>query len=225
MFLRLIFILIICNLGLLAQNSGPYPNREGGIGNTQSPNSAQPKPNSKEKESNYSKSILENIAIVEKQIASKVSDVERLQLEATEFNKDLQKEIFLINERSSYPVGAEGLITAKYVEFVFEAGKTKEIKIVNRKKLLKNDLHSITRTLTYTPGNSESIKITVEQFDSKVKGITETEMYKDLVKESKLQALKAIDQALFATIFRLDSFIQKSQLSKIEKNRTQLEGL
>jgi hypothetical protein len=224
MFQKLLFILILFNLGLLAQNnSGPYPNREGGIGNTQNPNSSQPKPN--EKESNYTKSIQENIGIVEKQIALKLTDVERLQLEATEFNKELQKEIFLINESSSSPTGPDGLIIAKYVEFVFEAGKTKEIKIVNRKKLLKNDLHSITRTLTYTPGNSESIKITVERFDSKVKGLTENEMYKDLVKESKLQALKAIDHALFATIFRLDSFIQRSQISKIEKNRTQLEGL
>ncbi len=225
MFLKLIFILTISSLSLMAQNSGPYPNKEGGIGNTQSSSSNQPKSNSKEKESNYTKSILENISIVEKQITSKLTDVERLQLEATEFNKELQKEIFLISESSSAAVGAEGVITAKYVEFVFEAGKTKEIKIVNRKKILKNDLHSITRTLSYTPGNSESIKITVEQFDSKVKGINETEMYKDLVKESKLHALKAIDNALYATIFRLDSFIQKSQISKIEKNRTQLEGL
>jgi hypothetical protein len=223
MFQKLILSFFLVSSIVFGQGSGPYPNKEGGIGNTQGTTTSTPAKVGKD--SNYSKSFPVNIAILEKEILIKLSDIEKLQQQASEFNKDLQKEIFLISENSVSGLGQAATITAKYVEYIFEAGKTKEIKVVNRQKILKNDLHSITRTLSYTPGNSESIKITVDKFETKVKGNSEVEAYKDLTKESKLQALKAIDSALYATIFRLDSFIQKNEISKLEKNRTLLEGL
>ena len=221
--IQIIFIAVfLYSIAISAQQSGPYSAKEGGIGATQNPNSKTVV--SPAKETNSTKAQSQTIQALEKDIVQKLVDLEKLQYQASEY-RDFSKEMFLINEKSTSAVGPEGMLTAKYVEYTFEAGKTKEVRVVHRKKNLKNDLHSITRTLTYTPGNSESIKIIVDKFDTRVLGTSEVEAYKNLTTEAKLQALKAIDSALFSTIFRLDTYIQRNELSKIEKNRNQLEGL
>ena len=67
--------------------------------------------------------------------------------------------------------------------------------------------------------------MTVDKLETKAKGISEVGNYKDFAPEVKLQALKTIDLTLFNSIYRLDAFIQRNQISKNDKNRNQLEGL
>ena len=173
------------------------------------------------------KAVIENIAKFEKSIAGKVDDLEKLQGQAIEFNKNLQKEIFIINEKADLPTpDHHKFLVSRHVEYSFEGGnKIKEMRLVSRHKSLTNDIYSIVKVVSFNPGNPDSIKVTIDRLDSKANGISEVENYKDFAPEVKLQALKTIDKTLLTTIYRLDGFVQRSQSVKNTKNQRQLEGL
>ena len=117
------------------------------------------------------------------------------------------------------------IVSASHIEFSFKEEKTKEVKIVSSKKRLSNDLHSVVRTLTFAPGDFASIKIKVDQFDSKMKGVDMIENYNNMAPEVKLVALKAIDLVITNTIFRMDSYLQKGETDKQENTKTHLTEL
>jgi NAD-dependent DNA ligase len=92
----------------------------------------------------------------------------------------------------------------------------KEVKIISSKRNLKNDLNSVIRTLTFEPANFSEIKISVDRFESKVKGFPQVESYKDMPSEAKIHVIKLIDDILVNAIFRFDTFVQKSKEGKLE---------
>jgi len=173
------------------------------------------------------KALLQKLTNLEKEITTKVSELEKLQSQAVEFNKNLAKEMFIINENASSPTSShQKYLTSHHVEYTFEGGnKIKEVRVVSRHKSLTNDINSIVKVISFVPGNLDSIKVTIDKLDTRVNGVSEVENYKDFAPEVKLHALKAIDTTLLTTIYRLDSFIQRSQITKNEKNKNQLEGL
>lgn len=173
------------------------------------------------------KALLQKLANLEKDITNKVSELEKLQSQAVEFNKNLGKEMFIISENATIPTSShQKYIISRHVEYSFEGGnKIKEVRVVSRHKSLTDDINSVIKVVSFVPGNLDSIKVTVDKLDTRVKGISEIENYKDFAPEVKLQALKTIDSTLLNTIYRLDSFIQRSQITKNEKNKNQLEGL
>ena len=216
--------LLICMIGtgaVFAQaNKSANADREN-FGVVQSKNDTQTS------NSPSAKAVIQKIAVFEKSIASKVDDLEKLQAQAVEFNKNLKKELFIINENASGPApGPQKFLISKHVEYSFEGGnKIKEIRVVSRHKSLTDDVNSIIKIVSFSPGNSESLKVTIDSLDSKANGILEVENYKDFAPEVKLQALKTIDRTLLNSIYRLDSYIQRSQATKNTKNQNQLEGL
>ena len=173
------------------------------------------------------KAVLQKLANLEKEITTKVSELEKLQSQAVEFNKNLAKEMFIISENATVPTsGHQKYIISRHVEYSFEGGnKIKEVRVVSRHKSLTNDINSIVKVISFVPGNLDSIKVTIDKLDTRVNGVSEVENYKDFAPEVKLHALKAIDTTLLTTIYRLDSFIQRSQITKNDKNKNQLEGL
>jgi hypothetical protein len=223
MLLRIYLVISVFTTGILfAQAKISNPDRET-IGSVQQ--KSDPKPNTDNSAS--AKAVLQNIVTLEKNIALKVADLERLQVEASEFNPDMKKEIRIVYEKPTNPIpGPQKYLVYRYVEYEFEgSNKIKEIRVISRHRSLTDDMHSIMKTVTFVPGNMDSIKVTIDKLETKAKGISEVGNYKDFAPEVKLQALKTIDLTLFNSIYRLDGFIQKSQISKNEKNRNQLQGL
>ena len=113
------------------------------------------------------KAVIENIAKFEKSIAGKVDDLEKLQGQAIEFNKNLQKEIFIINEKADLPTpDHHKFLVSRHVEYSFEGGnKIKEMRLVSRHKSLTNDIYSIVKVVSFNPGNPDSIKVTIDRLD------------------------------------------------------------
>lgn len=223
MLLRIYLVISVFSTGLLfAQAKISNPDRET-IGSVQQ--KSDPKANTENSLS--AKAVLQNLITMEKNIALKVVDLERLQSEAAEFNPDMKKEIRIVYEKPTHPIpGPQKYLVYRYVEYEFEgANKIKEIRVISRHRSMTEDMHSIMKTVTFTPGNLESIKVTVDKLETKAKGISEVGNYKDFAPEVKLQALKTIDNNLFNSIYRLDSFIQKNQITKNDKNKNQLQGL
>ena len=173
------------------------------------------------------KAVLQKLANLEKEITIKVSELEKLQSQAVEFNKNLAKEMFIINEKARLPTNDyHKFLISHHVEYTFEGGnKIKEVRVVSRHKSLTDDVNSVIKVISFVPGNLDSIKVSVDKLDSRVLGTPDIENYKDFAPEVKLHALKAIDTTLLTTIYRLDSFIQRSQITKNDKNKNQLEGL
>ncbi|MBK9502546.1 MAG: hypothetical protein IPO06_24830 [Leptospiraceae bacterium] len=224
MLLRIYLVISVFSTGLLfAQAKISNPDRET-IGTVQQKSDAKA---GAVDNSASAKAVLQNIAILEKNIALKVADLERLQTEAAEFNPDMKKEIRIVYEKPTNPIpGPSKYLVYRYVEYEFEgANKVKEIRVISRHRSLTEDMHSIMRTVSFSPGNMDSIKVTVDKLETKAKGISEVGNYKDFAPEIKLQALKTIDLTLFNSIYRLDAFIQRNQITKNDKNRNQLEGL
>jgi hypothetical protein len=226
MLLRIYLVISVFSTGLLfAQAKISNPDRET-IGSVQQ-KSDDKSDKATNSNSPSAKAVIQNIAVLEKNIALKVADLERLQNEAAEFNPDMKKEIRIVYEKPTNPIpGPSKYLVYRYVEFEMEGGnKIKEIRVISRHRSLTEDMNSIMKVVSFTPGNPDSIKVTVDKLETKAKGISEVGNYKDFAPEVKLQALKTIDNNLFNSIYRLDSFIQKNQISKNDKNKNQLQGL
>jgi septal ring factor EnvC (AmiA/AmiB activator) len=175
---------------------------------------------------NYANGVNQNLATLEKSITEKITRLDKLQTQVASLNKDLKEKITLPDEvPNTVKDNGNLIVSARHIEFTFKEEKTKEVKIVSSKKRLSNDLHSVVRTLTFTPGDFASIKIKVDQFDSKMKGVPFVENYNNMNPDVKLMALKAIDLVLFNTIYRFDSYIQKGDTSKQENTKSHLTEL
>ncbi len=175
---------------------------------------------------NYANGVNQNLNTLEKSITEKISRLEKLQAQVAGINKELKEKVSLPDEVPN--IAKENgvlIVSARHIEFTFKEEKTKEVKIVSSKKRLNNDLHSVVRTLTFTPGDFASIKLKVDQFDSKMKGIGMVESYNTMAPDVKLIALKAIDLVLFNTIYRFDSYIQKGDTTKQENTKSHLTEL
>ncbi|HRG44846.1 MAG TPA: hypothetical protein PLX69_12300 [Leptospiraceae bacterium] len=176
--------------------------------------------------SNHTNGVYQNLSSLEKSITEKISRLEKLQAKVAEINKNLKEKVSIPDEAPNITKDNGVLIvSARHIEFSFKEEKTKEVKIVSSKKRLNNDLHSVVRTLTFTPGDFASIKIKVDQFDSKMKGVDMIENYNNMAPEVKLVALKAIDLVITNTIFRMDSYLQKGETDKQENTKTHLTEL
>jgi hypothetical protein len=224
MLLRIYLVISVFSTGLLfAQAKISNPDRET-IG------SVQQKGDEKTASTNSpsAKAVIQSISTMEKSIAMKVADLERLQNEAAEFNPDMKKEIRIVYEKPiNNPIpGPQKYLVYRYVEMEIEGGnKIKEIRVISRHRSLTEDMNSIMKVVSFTPGNTDSIKVTIDKLETKAKGVSEVGNYKDFAPEVKLQALKTIDNNLFNSIYRLDAFIQRSQITKNDKNKNQLQGL
>ncbi|MBK8395234.1 MAG: hypothetical protein IPL26_08315 [Leptospiraceae bacterium] len=175
---------------------------------------------------NYLNSVNQNLTTLEKGIVEKIATLEKLQARAAELNSNLKQKVTINDEVPNLVKrGGSDIVTSRHIEFTFEGEKAKELKVVSKKKNLSNDLHSVVRTLTFTPVNLESIKIKVVRFDSVTKGVSEIEDYNSMPLEAKIVALKAIDLVLYNTIFRFDTLIQRAEVSKLENTRNNLTEL
>lgn len=175
---------------------------------------------------NYLSGVNQSLSNLEKSIAEKVAKLEILQAKAAELDKSFKEKIIIADEvpaleRNSNPL----IVTSRHIEFTFQAEKAKELKVVSRKKNLNNDLHSVVRVLTFTPGNISSIKVTVNRFDSRIKQISEIQDFDSMPLEGKIIALRAIDTVLYNAIFRFDTAIQRAEVSKLEHTKDNLSEL
>ncbi|HMV44962.1 MAG TPA: hypothetical protein PLS71_12285 [Leptospiraceae bacterium] len=225
MLFKTYIVISIFTTGLLfAQNQIKNSDKGEGIGAVQQ-KSDKPKPVAN---SASAKAMQDKIASLEKEIIVKISDIEKLQAEAVEFNPEMKKEIRIVYEQpKDHPIpGPQKYLVYRYVEYEMDGGsKIKEIRVISKHRSLMEDMHSIVKVVSFKPNDMSSIKVTVDKLETKAKGIQEVVNYNDFAPEVKLQALKTIDTTLFNSIFRLDTFIQRNQLSKNDKNRNQLEGL
>ena len=142
MLLRIYLVISVFSTGLLfAQAKISNPDRET-IGTVQQKSDAKA---GAVDNSASAKAVLQNIAILEKNIALKVADLERLQTEAAEFNPDMKKEIRIVYEKPTNPIpGPSKYLVYRYVEYEFEgANKVKEIRVISRHRSLTEDMHSI----------------------------------------------------------------------------------
>lgn len=174
----------------------------------------------------YLNGVNQNLSNLEKSISEKISKLEKLQAKAAELDKSFKEKIIIADEvptleRASNPL----IVTSRHIEFTFQTEKAKELRVVSRKKNLNNDLHSVVRTLTFTPGNISSIKIIVNRFDSRIKQISEIQEFDSMPLEGKIIALKAIDNVLYNAIFRFDTAIQRAEVSKLEHTKDNLSEL
>jgi hypothetical protein len=175
---------------------------------------------------NYLDAVNKNISLLEKNIADKIANLEKLQTKAAELKADMKEKVTIADEVPAMAKdGNVQIVTSRHIQFTFQANKAKELKIVSSKKNLRYDLHSVVRTLTFTPGDLSSIKIKVDRFDSRTFGIAEIEDYNSMPLESKIVALKAIDLVLYNTIFRFDTLIQRAEVTKLENGRSNLSEL
>lgn len=175
---------------------------------------------------NYANGVNQNLVTLEKGITEKISRLEKLQSQLVELNKELKEKVTIPDEDPNITKdNGVFIVSSRRIEFTFKEEKTKEVKIVSSKKRLNNDLHSVVRTLTFTPGDFASIKISVDQFDSKMKGIGMVENYNNMAPDVKQVALKAIDLVLFNAIYRFDSYLQKGETNKHDNTKTHLTEL
>jgi hypothetical protein len=117
MLLRIYLVISVFTTGLLfAQTKISNSERES-IGAVQQ--KGEPKQNTDNSAS--AKAVLQNIVTLEKNIAVKVADLERLQSEASEFNPDMKKEIRIVYEKPTNPIpGPQKYLVYRYVEYEFE---------------------------------------------------------------------------------------------------------
>lgn len=175
---------------------------------------------------NFAYALSQNIQNLEKSIAEKISRLDQLQTRVAEINKDLKNKATIPEEEPNIIKESGNLIvSSRRIEFTFKEEKTKEVKIISSKKRMKDDLHSVVRTLTFNPGDFSSIKIKVDQFDSKMKEIPLVEDYNSMTPEVKQVALRAIDMVLFNTIYRFDNYIQKGETKKQASTKDHLTEL
>ena len=219
---RIYILIFILTTGLFAQAS------QGNTANS----SVEKKPHASASadtsipKGNYLNSVNQNLATLEKGIVEKIATLEKLQARAAELNNNLKKKV-TINDEVPNLIKSESreIVTSRLIEFTFEGEKAKEVKVVSKKKNLANDMHSVVRTLTFAPVNLDTIKIKIDRFESKTKGIDEIEKYTDMPLEEKIVAIKAIDLVLFNTIFRFDTLIQKAEVTNLENIKNNLTEL
>lgn len=175
---------------------------------------------------NFANGVNQNILNLEKSITEKISRLDQLHTKVAEINKELKDKVTIPEEDPNLTKESGNVIvSSRRIEFTFKEDKTKEVKIISNKNRLNNDLHSIVRTLTFTPGDFSSIKIKVDQFDSKMKGVLLVEDYNSMAPEVKQIALRAIDLVLFNAIFRFDNYIQKGETKKQDNTKGHLTEL
>jgi hypothetical protein len=175
---------------------------------------------------NYAIGVNQRLSELENRIKEKISNLEKLQSKASELNKGLKERVFIADEVPAMAQdGTVQIVNSRRIEFTFQADKAIELKIISSKKNIKNDLHSVVRTLTFTPTDFSSIKIKVDKFDSQTKGVPEIKEYGKMQSDAKLAALKVIDLVLFNTIFRFDTLIQKAENDSLDNTKKNLEEL
>lgn len=175
---------------------------------------------------NYANGVSQNIATLQKSINEKVDRLNKLQAQLADINKSLSNHVTIPEEEPNI-TKEEGVtvVSSRKIEFSFQGNSTSEVKIVSSKRRIKNDLHSVIRTLTFNPSDFNSIKIKVDQFDGKVKGVPFEESYNAMSPDVQLVALKAIDLVLFNTIYRYDNYLQKRQIDKQENTKSHINDL
>jgi hypothetical protein len=168
----------------------------------------------------------DNIKAHEVAINAKISEIERLQAKAVEFNQKLQKVITIVNENTLFTVEEQqNYSIVRYIEYEFEGpSKIKEVRFIYRKKSLKDNVIYVYRTLYMTPGNFDSIRIVTDKVEHKANGVTTTENYKDFSADVKLRTLKTIDSNLLGSVYKIDGYLQKSGHEKDKKSSRELEG-
>ncbi|HMV41762.1 MAG TPA: hypothetical protein PK079_16755 [Leptospiraceae bacterium] len=175
---------------------------------------------------NYANGLSQNIVTLQKSINDKVDKLNKLQVQLSEVNKSLGSHVTIPEEEPNIKK-EEGVIvvSARRIEFTFQGNNTSEVKIISSKRRINNDLHSVVRTLTFNPGDFNSIKVKVDQFDSKMKGVPFEESYNAMSPDVQLVALKAIDLVLFNTIYRYDNYLQKRTIDKQENTKSHINEL
>lgn len=174
----------------------------------------------------YATGLQTSISNHEKEILAKIALIEKLQIKISELNKSIQNTV-IINDES--PVIAANshlqIVSSRQLEFSFQNSKVKEIKITSSKRNLKNDLNSIIRILTFEPGNFSEIKIKVDRFESKIKGVSQVEAYHEMPPEARIHVIRLIDQVLLNTINRFETFIQKNKGERLENTINNVKEL
>ena len=103
--------------------------------------------------------VNQSILNLEKSITEKISRLDQLHTKVAEINKELKDKVTIPEEEPNLTKESGNIIvSSRRIEFSFKEDKTK-VKIISNKNRLSNDLHSIVRTLTFTPGDFSSIKI------------------------------------------------------------------
>ncbi len=167
-----------------------------------------------------------HLSKMEKSIADKIIQLEKLHLRITELNKNLKDKVSIAEEIPT--LGYNGNIqqvTSRQVEFTFQSDKTKEIKIISRKMNMSNDLYSVIRTVTFFPEKIESLKMKIDQFDTKTNRSSEVEEYSNMPLEVKIEALKSVDNILLNAILRFEGIIQKNGMHKVDKGKKNFKEL
>jgi hypothetical protein len=167
-----------------------------------------------------------HLSKMEKNIGEKIIQLEKLHTRITELNKNLKDKVSIAEEIPT--LGYNGNIqqvTSRQVEFTFQSDKTKEIKIISRKMNMSNDLYSVIRTVTFNPEKIDSLKMKIDQFDSKINRLSEIEEYSNMPLEVKIEALKSIDSILLNAILRFEGIIHKNGMHKVDKGKKNFKEL
>lgn len=225
MVLRFLILGIILSSGLL------YAQAKEGVGEVQKNSGDAPAgyPFPTEKNSLSIKKLNENIKKLEESIKTKAGEIEKLQAQAKNIDKKMEKQIRMVNENDTEPVVIDGkkYLRSRYLECDFDSGKIKEIKMVYRKRNLDNGELNEYRTLSFNPTQLDNLKILIEKRvnDPVFNDIKQEEVYKDFSSDLKHMTLKAIYTNMKETEFRLDSFVRRGEVWKELQTKRRLSGI
>ena len=174
----------------------------------------------------YATGLQTTISIHEKEILTKIALIEKLHVKLSELNKTIQNKVIINDESPAIVTNSSiQIVSSRQLEFSFQNSKIKEFKIISSKRNLKNDLNSIIRVLTFEPNNFSDIKITVDRFESKIKGVSQVEAYSEMPPEARIHVIRLIDQVLLNTINRFETFIQKNKGEKLDNTINNVKEL
>lgn len=175
----------------------------------------------------YLNNLNKYLAKMEKLISERVAHLESLHSRISVIDKKLKDKLSIVEEvpNLTSEEGHAQIVSSREIEFTFQSDKTKQVKIVSRKMNMTNDLYSLVKTITFNPEKIDSLKIKVDQFNSKVESKTEVDEYNDLPLEVKIEALKAIDKILIHTINNFDAVIQKNRANKVTNGKHNFKDL
>ncbi|NCN09654.1 MAG: hypothetical protein GW938_07400 [Leptospira sp.] len=172
-----------------------------------------------DKDSNYTKSLLKIIDDLKELIQVRIGDIELKHSQLVLLKPEYKNKHTIVTEDVPYLVdeGYESNLL-KYISFIYENNKIKEVKLESRKKRIFYEFAFENKTMIINPSDVMKTEVILSRFDEEQKT-----MIKNISLDNQIRALRLVESSLRNAFYRIDVMIVLIKERKDRSNEYQID--
>lgn len=174
----------------------------------------------------HDRNTMEVVKRYEDMITFRIGELEKLHSKLAKLDKKMEKKITIPSEINlDKHEGGHVYSVERYAEYSFDGDKVKDVRIIFKKKNIKNEAIFENKDLVFVPGQFQGIQVSTDKIETKSRNTKEMEYYREFTADAKLKTLKVIEGTVTNSVNKLTGFIRTTLTDREKKSIKAVDGL